>query len=75
MQVGSPSEIWGPSTSSRRKSQCSGPGGGVNELGVLEGRNARGLGAHVKGREECMGWGWGLDMGALLQGSWYGVCI
>lgn len=48
---------------------------GGNELGVLEGRNVRGLGAHVKGREECMGWGWGLDMGALLQGSWYGVCI
>lgn len=48
---------------------------GGNELGVLEGRNVRGLGAHVKGREECMGWGWGLDMGALLQGSWYGACI
>lgn len=46
-----------------------------NELGVLEGRNVRGLVAHVKGREECMGWCWGLDMGALLQGSWYGVCI
>lgn len=64
----------GQHTSSRRKSQ--GPGLGGNTLGMTEGRNARGLGVHMRKRRGVHGVGVsGLDIGALLQGSWYGVCI